>query len=205
VAAGRGHTGTPGSEECLLLTGTIVTATGQFETQAWRYLGGSWRQMATDFNEMLAGKSAFDARRQRLVFNQGTVIAELSLTPAAVVSTGSPCGTPAPRLSARARPRLGDPSFGLDLRAFSGQAALFGVADALGSLPLPNGCVLLLAGTVTTVVTPVLFGGTAEVVIPIPPSPVLRGLALYAQAAVLDGGTAGAFRMTQALRLVVGD
>jgi hypothetical protein len=189
----------------LLLTGTIVIVNGTtLETQVWRLLGGVWTMLAADRNNLLAGEAALDPRRQRLVVNQGIVIAEWTTTPAGVAEFGSACGTPAARLAARARPRVGAGAFGLETSAGGAPAALFGLADAQASVPLGNGCTLLLGGAVALTFVPAP-GGEAEVSIPIPGAVALRGLVLFAQAAVLDNAAAGGFRLTQGLRLEVGD
>ena len=81
----------------------------------------------------------------------------------------------------------------------------FAVADAQAAAPLGNGCTALVGGTTVAVLAmPGLFG-VAETVVPIPANVALRGLTLFAQAAVLDPAAANGFRLTQGLRFTVGD
>lgn len=187
----------------VLLAGTLVS--GQtFDNQLWRYRNGNWSWVFSDANPQLGGDVVMDPRRQRLVSNKGTVIAEWTTTPAAVTSIGAACGAPAPVLHARARPRIGEAGFGLEARTESIQPVLFALATAQGNFPIGNGCTIWIRGSMFSVVVPANFAGVSDLPIPIPASGSLRGVVLYAQAVTPGVGGVG-LRWSQGLRLQLGD
>lgn len=172
--------------------------------QVWRLANGAWSLLTSSTNLQLGGPTAMDPLRQRLVSNKGTVIAELTSTPGAVGSVGSGCGTPVPALQARARPRLGETGFGLEMRTETLLPVLFALSPAPANLPLGNGCALRIGAPAFTAFVPSNFAGQAELTLPIPAITSLRGVALYAQA-VTPAPAGGALPLSQGLRLQLGD
>jgi hypothetical protein len=118
---------------------------------------------------------------------------------------GGGCGAPPPLLAARARPRTGESQFGLEVTTRPNLPCLFAVGFAPGSMPVGNGCTLLLQQVAATGFMLANGNGMAVQPIPLPADQALRGLVLYAQAGVLDPAAPGALTLSPSLRLTVGD
>jgi hypothetical protein len=188
----------------MMLVGTIIVGQSAV-THVWRYDGGTWTQVGTAANTRLGCPCALDPVRDRIVAAQGAVLAEFATTPASVTAFGAGCGAPVPQLTVRTRPRIGDPGFGFEARSGPGQAVLFGVAFGQAAVPVGHGCTLLLGGATVVRLAAANVLGSAEIVTPLPAVPALRGVALVAQAAVLDAAAAGGFRLSPGLQISVGD
>jgi hypothetical protein len=189
----------------MLLTGSIQVGS-VWHLQAWQYDGLDWTQLADNVGSQLTGgRTAIEPVRLLPVLSNGTVLAEWTHQPARVDDFGTGCGAPSTMIGSRARPRLGEPSCGVETNVGPGEPVFFGVAVRQGSTPLGNGCTLLLAGTTAIVFTAADSKGAAQTTFAVPAVTALRGVQVFAQAAVLDPAAPGGLRLSQGLRLTVGD
>lgn len=145
----------------------------------------------------------FDDRLGRLSLYDGATVFVEGAATATAATFGSGCGGPA-AITTAAAPRLGDREFGFELGTLATSPVLFGVATAQQATPLPGGCQLLIGPALATSFALADGNGIATVRLPLPFSPALRGLAVFAQAGALDPAT-GALSISEGLRIVVGD
>ena len=134
----------------------------------------------------------------------GENVVELVPTPASATSYGSACGSDAPRLTASCLPRLGEPSFTLELSncPSNGPVAIAGATTA-ANVPL-LGCTLLLTPGQATVFLSSSTSGFAACSLPIPAATSLLGQQYHFQAAALSLVTANGFALSAGLRCVLG-
>jgi hypothetical protein len=135
---------------------------------------------------------------------RGAMAAELTFQPGRVALVGAGCGTPASTLLVRSRPRIGTTT-GVELVANPGRAALFGLALTSGNVPLGAGCTLWLGPDLISLFHLTDGSGCANQLLPLAADPALRGLDVFAQAAVLEPQSANGLVFTQGLRLTLGD
>ena len=86
-----------------------------------------------------------------------------------------------------------------------GLAAVFGYSATTAPQPLGNGCTVWLGPPVVGAFTVAAANGRASTPLPVPRAYGLRGLDVYAQFGALDAGSPGGLRLSQALRIRVGD
>lgn len=182
------------------LQGELNTPSG---TVLHEWTGTNWQSRGTSF-----GSTAWDSRRGALLGYAAQQFVVGSPTPATVQDFGTPCGgsTTTTSLSAFGKPRPGDSTFHLDVRAEASlRPALIGYASAAGNTPIGNGCTLLLQSPFGSTVWFTDANGFWHHPFPLPNSLAIRGIALHTQAAVLDPATPGGIALTQGLLLTVGD
>ncbi len=187
----------------LLLVGNEL-ATGTLQT--WEYRNRDWVLLASQADPLLGSAiSFFDLSRSRLGLFDGNGLFEWSDAEGTVDGFGAGCGAPPPRLLCRTRPRLGTAEFGLEVFAEPQRAALFGLGWGQGSVPLGSGCTLLVQPVAATAFVVTDGRGIALQRIPLPPSSGLRGLVLWAQAAVLAPLRPAGLEASRGLRIRLGD
>lgn len=171
----------------------------EWDGAAWTLLGSAE-----------GGQLLFDpVRGTTLVYDVLRLRTE-TVMPAAAAAFGSACGstgsTTLPSLGAFRRPVVGDRGFYLDVRADGGlRPAAIGFGWTQASTPLANGCTLRIGQTFHTVLWFTDPAGVVHQPLPLPNDLALRGLPLFAQAAVLDPRAPGGFTLSQGLRLDLGD
>jgi hypothetical protein len=188
----------------MVLTGTQAVPGGGVR-HVWEYDGVAWTQRWSGSLSSWAEPCALLLSAGRVTCALDGRLHEFSSTGAAVAAAGTSCGAPALVLSARTRPRVGESAFGLDCATTPGLPIVFAFAATTASTPLGNGCTLLLGQPGTSVFTLGGANGMAAVPLPIPRLYSLRGLTLFAQSAVLDPASPGGLRLSQGLRVQVGD
>ncbi|MGE3174036.1 MAG: hypothetical protein AB7O97_15525 [Planctomycetota bacterium] len=191
----------------LQLLGSEWRGQGQdIDEQLWEFTGSDWALRGT---ALLGGASGglaiLDQQRGTVVVADGGNVREWTEVAAAASSAGAGCGQAPPRLTARARPRRGEPESGLELFTAPQQPVLFAADGATGSIPVGNGCTLLLGGLTFLHFALTDGRGLAEVRWPVPREVEWRGLVLHAQAAVLDPAQPGGLALSRRLDLTVGD
>lgn len=188
----------------VLIAGTNYGSSG-VRREIWSVAGAVATLVHSSPRALLGRDLVQDPRRQRLLDWDGAMLAEFSTTPAQIAVVGAGCGGPVPRLLAHARPRIGEGGFGLEADVGAGALVLFAIADAAGSVSLAPGCTLHLGGTAALLAAAPSRTGHAEMWLPLPLDPRLRGVDAFAQAAVLDPAASPGFRLTQALQFTLGD
>ena len=200
----------------VVLTGGRVTNASNKNACAYEWTGSSWT-----LTRCAVGRSdhsaAFDPLRGRVVVfsgggNQTTngdtaVYGAQARATASAIGTGCAGQTGTPRLVPVGLPVLGRSSFGLDvLDAHPGSLVLVPLALRQADIPFPGGCrVRVDPGTL--LVTPYAIASSAgftSVRVPVPPTPALSGLTLYAQALIAEPPTMRLV-MTAGIRLGVAD
>jgi hypothetical protein len=178
----------------------------------WEWDGAStWRQTTGTPapGTGSASDAIWDPVRRRLLLFDGLAawVYSPSLAAASVYGNGCAGTLGVPRLSAAGRPFLGSPSFGCELTAAAANAAcLLAIDVSAAAASLPGGCTLLLQQPRAWSVTAAARGGAAWFAAPVPASAPLKGLVVFAQAAVLD--PAGAFAgiaLSNGVRLLIAD
>jgi hypothetical protein len=176
--------------------------------QAWAHDGTDWQLLIDEFVDVRPlAPCANSDRLDSMVCNHRDVPAaaiELTFTPGRVTTIGAGCGTPASTLMVRSRPRVGATT-GLELVANPARAVLFGLDLASGNTPLGGGCTVWLSPGFLGLFQISNASGFAEQPLLLPANPALRGLDLFAQAAVLEPLSANGLVLTQGLRLTLGD
>jgi len=130
-----------------------------------------------------------------------------STTPASTVAFGSPCGgqTVVTSLSPFRRPVVGDLGFQLDVRCDATlRPAMIGFGLAAGNTPLLAGCTWFLTQPIGSLLWATDERGLLHMPVPLPDVQALRGVALYAQAGVLDPLSPGGIAVSQGLQFVLG-
>lgn len=198
-----------------------ATAVSTTPNETWEWDGVLWVQRATPTVPVArgAGSLGFALAQGELVLHGGLVCQgscdEVSdswrlgagVAPQ-VAEIGNGCGgalgTP---VLGGDEPYLGHPAFRLEVRNAPPLAAgLCGVAAATATTQLGGGCTFHLGGTVDLFLFATSAAGVGSVAIAVPPQPSLLGGIAYVQAGVLDAsGPTGAFTLTPARRLVVGE
>jgi len=171
----------------------------------WDYDGVDWtrRQGIVDSVATAPIAAIYDTRRQLLSLFDGEVVQELQTTAAAIDSYGGACGTPTTVLMARCPPRLGEARFGLDVAAAPGAIAAFGLSISQANVAMGGSCTLLVGPLFADTLALADVRGLAGWGLPVPALPSLLGSTVFAQAGCID--SSGALRMSQGLRLVVGE
>jgi len=178
--------------------------------ELWAFDGTTWRQVASPPE---AGPIAFDNTIQRLVLagDSGSTWLGSSqpIAPADVVEYGTGCaGTlGVPSLTARGMPYPGNDRFLLELASGRpGSIAAVLLSDLSASIAVA-GCTQLVDPNNTAWWVSTSGGGAAELLVPIPLSPMFLGFSLSAQGVVLDpmGAAAGLLAATAGLRFTIGD
>lgn len=193
-----------GARSEVVLTGTSWRSTNR-ELQAWAHDGVEWRLLEV-FNEasLAVGRSCravLDAAADRILIHDDEQVHVLTRRPARVVALAAPCGSPAPRLATRTRPRVGEPAFGLEVATTPGALVLLGLSNTTTTIPIGSGCTLILGPGLLTVLSTADGRGLASA--PLPLLPILRGRTIVAQAGVLLPG--GTVALTNGLAITVGD
>lgn len=154
------------------------------------------------------GALAYDPQRGAMLAYTADGFVIESQAPASAVDFGSPCGgsATATSLTAFGVPRVGSTSFHLDVRAEATQRpALLGFGLGTSNLPIGNGCTFLLQNAIGTQIWFTDPRGFWHQRLALPAALALRGVALHAQAAVLDPASPGGVAMSQGLTLTIGD
>lgn len=171
--------------------------------EVWSFDGAAWTRLLTG-RGWGPVQLTYDERRERIVAFDGKALREWTSRPAAVAQLGSGCGAPVPDLSARTVPRPGEPAFGFEVEAGAPGRAVIWVVG-LSAAPVTFGSCTVEVGAPS--VTRLLLAGGAGIAtlpVPLPWSPALVGLDVFAQAAVLDPA-ANTARLSRALALTLGD
>ncbi|MBK8097058.1 MAG: hypothetical protein IPK26_08125 [Planctomycetes bacterium] len=188
------------------LVGHVFNGPGQIDLHLWRYDGTRWTPIATQVGTTVSSANlALGLVGQRLTMFDGQGVSEWQLgLSAQAVAYGAACGTPATTLSARTRPRLGTSAFGLETMARMGELVVFGLGFQQGSLPLGNGCSLLLGNLDASLAAIPGGSGFTAIALPLPGGSAWFGASIFAQAVVFDPA-AGSLRTTQGLRCDLGN
>jgi hypothetical protein len=104
----------------------------------------------------------------------------------------------------RFRPRVGTAT-GLEAVVGPNRALLFALDLSNGSVSLGGSCTIWLSSGPLSLFQASNSAGFASQWLPLPSNRALRGLDLFAQAAVLEPQSANGLVLTQALRLTLGD
>jgi hypothetical protein len=188
---------------------------GQFLRDTWEWDGVVWIRQDTATSPPLLREHAmaYDAARQRIVMFEGSPGSSAdtwlhgNLVPATTQTIGSACaGTSGLPVIASSVPVVGNQTFVLDLLSARAQApCLFVLATGTQALNLGGGCTLYLNGAFLPVLTATNASGFASARFAIPPDPVLRGGAAYAQSLVFDPVAFAGIALSAGLKLVLGD
>lgn len=169
----------------------------------WYWDGVDWSHVtALTVTHHGSGTTVFDEARQRLLLEEFGELHVFTPTPAAASLTYQVCGSqPDLRL-------LGRPVLGADAPVRLEGAASVPAAIVLGLQPTAIQWAPSCEQLVTIDAT--VFGATAangrfQVPFGVPFDPGLRGVAILAQAVVLDGGPVSGLSLSSGLRFVVGD
>lgn len=178
----------------VMINGTLSRA--EWNGTAWLPIAGSYGQLA------------YDSGHGRMLVLNDLWLAVDSPTLAGNTEVGFGCAvsTLATTVSPFGRARLGNAGFHLDVRA---DAAIRPLALAFGfgttNVPLGNGCALYVQNPFASTIWFTDAHGFAEIPTPIPAALALRGVALTAQAGVLDPAAPLGFVLSQGLVFTVGD
>lgn len=177
-----------------------------FDVERFEWDGVQWTPLGARGDGILA----FDLSRNRMLSYSPFALRIETPTPAGASDYGTGCSVPgaaiATSLSAFGRPVVGDAAFHLDVRANGAlRPAAIGFGLAPGSLPLGNGCSLLVGQSFQSVLVATDANGFTSQPLPLPNALWLRGAAVFAQAAVLEPAAPGGFVLSQGLRLDLGD
>ena len=170
----------------------------------WEYNGATWTQRTGIGDYAVTGAIAaiYDTNRQALSLFDGATVQELQTTVAAVASYGTACGSPPTVLMTRAQARLGNAAFGFDVAAVPNAIAAVGLSGSQGNTQI-GACTLLLGPLFDSLIGIADGRGLTRWNVPVPPSPPLLGITVYAQGGTIDAG--GALLLSQGLTLVVGE
>jgi hypothetical protein len=139
----------------------------------------------------------------------GDGLATLSPAPAAAVRYGTGCAIgPAPGLATTGRAVPGNTAFGVAVATFApGAPTLVALGLQPGNQPLGSGCSLLVGAVVGVQFVAGSPSGQAALAIPLPADPGLRGVAFFAQAAVVDAQRSlyGGLLWSDGLQVTIGD
>lgn len=173
----------------------------------WELIPPNWVQVLPA--GFVAGAMAFDSAAGHTVIYEpvGNTHTFGPHPRAQTASFGSGCpgsrGTP---LLTSTEPYLGNANFVLELLdTLPAAPAAVALATQQGSLSLGGGCTLYLGGTVVPLFTVTGVRGTSALRLVIAPNPALRGLPMFAQAAILDPAGASGAAWTAGRHLVIGD
>jgi hypothetical protein len=173
-------------------------------------VGGTWQPLGAIDAIAGWGPLVFDTNLGSLVAHDTLHDRDFVLTaaPAVAARYGASCGSPAtvPSLVAPALPQLGAVAR-LDVVRAAGNGFAFVFFDvASASVPLGNGCALLLASPVLLAGAPTNGGGFASFPFAVPGTPALLGADLFTQALALDpaGPFLGFASLTNGVQLELG-
>lgn len=188
----------PGS---LLLTGT--PAGGGLEQ--WSFDGVDWSLMHADTDPVAQGPSVRNETDSRLYVYTGQALMTFAEAPAVAENLGGSCGTNAPRIELRTRPRIGSSEFGFDLQTTSNDIVFFCLADQTGTLPF-GGCTVLLSPSFVPVLGFADPAGRATQGLPLPFDPALRGQDFFVHGSSWNvSQPLTALRFSDAWRFLIGD
>jgi hypothetical protein len=196
---------------------------GPYLSDLWEWDGATWTQQSTAtvpslrYDESLVYEPIF----QRVLLFGGLqylpnggafpfadVLALDAVPRFAVTSLGPGCGGPfgPPTLTASAG-NPGAPAFTLDIvDAAANAPSLFALGFSGAAVPLGGGCTLFLPAPTVVGFALTNASGFADIRTAIPNDPSVRGLVVFAQAAVLDPlGPFAGVSFTGGLRLAIGD
>jgi hypothetical protein len=176
-------------------------------SDTWEWDGIDWRPQLTRDAPPAGRALAYHAVTDRVVrldFGGGTWIYG-SIVPANATSFGAGCSRlAAPPTLISGSPRIGDPSFRLELSfADPSTMCVFGLSTSTQSLSLGGGCTLYLLDPIVALPASTNVHGFASVRVAVPMDLSLRGAFVFAQAFVLE--SAIGIGVSAARRLVIGD
>jgi hypothetical protein len=146
---------------------------------------------------------AFEPGTGRMLLSNGAALLRLSAVSSHVEVQAAGCGAPI-RLGARAVPRVGAPSTGIDIYGASGPA-LLGIASSPANVALGGGCTLLLGTIDLSMLLTADSNGFATQPLPVPALPAFLGLTVYAQAGQLDAASPIGIALSPRLLLSIGE
>ncbi len=170
----------------------------------WEWDGVTWQLLPPTTQ----GTPVYEPGLQRLVLlQQGRGAQILTDTPHAATVFGAGCsGSRGVPWSTCGRSALGNDGFALEFgNVPASTACLVGLSLFTGTTALRPGCDLRLGVLVSLLGATANPYGFAELPIPIPADPILRGLDVHAQALAIDGAAATGFALSPALRVTIGD
>lgn len=188
----------------MVLHGGLFLGTS-IDYQLWDFDGTDWSLRTQFVSPTTNGNHLSWANgRQRLWWYDTNVVREWTPLPAAANAYGTGCGAPVPLLTVRTAARIGEPEFGLEAIVAPQSPVVFALSDTVANVPIGNGCALQIGAALASSFALAGGDGVATHAIPLPLSPVLRGLAVHVQAGALDPATT-ALSLTRGLTVVVGD
>ncbi|MBM4063160.1 MAG: hypothetical protein FJ265_18995 [Planctomycetes bacterium] len=180
--------------------------------------GTTWTMLPPPAGLAVAGpRASGDLRRSRVLrfpMHDASIqfrsnLGVFTATAAAATRLGFGCAFgPAPGITTVGRPSPGAATFRLATATFAaGAPTLVAIGLQSGNQALGSGCNLWLAGPWVTSVSVASAAAEVTTPLPIPASLALRGIELFAQAAVLDPPRAllAGITMSDALRVAIGD
>ena len=188
-------------------TSQVLQAT-LFDAAFTQLLVSTWNGTAWTQAPGAAGEYSFDAATGAATVwtLQSTTL--VTTLPATRDGYGTACGgsTTTSSLVAFGRPRIGSNTFHLDVRVDARlRPALLGFAANQANAPLGSGCTVLVQNVINSLVWFTDAAGFAEFPLPVPATNTLRGVTLYAQAAVIDPASPLGLAVTPGLTLRLGD
>lgn len=206
-----------GRQRVVLHGGAAGTTSPQFD-DTWEWDGAAWSQLATATNTTLRSNHAlaFDTARGRLLLHGGLecvgscgYLADtwlLTTTVASSAAFGTTCSGPVPPRLHSDSPYSGNRAFCFTVDSAPALAPCLIALSLQVSAPLGAPCSLYLLQPITSVFQLANASGTAQLRVPVPESPLLRGLQLFGRAGVLDGvGPLGGLSLTNGRAVTVGD
>ncbi|MFO1077249.1 MAG: hypothetical protein U1E73_05930 [Planctomycetota bacterium] len=179
---------------------TLQTSAG-WQVCVWA--GLSW--LATN---QAVGEYSFDSSTGAAIVLGYQRTSIVSNSPAVTSDFGAGCGgtSTSTSLEPFRAPRVGEAAFHLDLRADAAvQPALIGFGFSIATVPIGNGCTLLLQNLIASRLSVTDQGGFVHMPMPLPGALAFRGTQFWAQGAVLDPASPGGLALTQALGVMLGD
>lgn len=167
-----------------------------------------WDGVSWNLRASYSGLLAYDMIRNVTLGYQNTVLTTTTAQPASTANLGQACGgsQTVTSLTTFGGAQPGNQGFHLDVRAeASSSPTLLGLALATTNLSLGNQCTLYLQNPIGSLFTATDARGFLHQRLPLPNDGTLRGVTVYAQAAVLDPASAGGLALTQGLRITLGD
>lgn len=167
-----------------------------------------WDGMSWTPRTSYSGFLAYDLARDVTLGYRTTALTTLTAQPASTADVGLPCGgsQTVTSLTTFGGAQPGNQGFHLDVRAEAvSSPTVLGLALATTNVSLGNQCTLYLQNPIGSLFTATDAHGFLHQPLGLPGSGSLRGVVVYAQAAVFDPASAGSLAMTQGLRVTLGD